>query len=66
MVKFVGEGGHDVGGLYNESLVDVCNEIQVCNYNTTLTYMYTCLACSLAVASLFVYIDYIHCCCFVV
>ena len=28
MVKFVGEGGHDVGGLYNESLVDVCNELQ--------------------------------------
>ena len=28
MVKFVGEGGHDVGGLYNESLVDICNELQ--------------------------------------
>lgn len=28
MVKFVGEGGHDVGGLYNESLVDLCNELQ--------------------------------------
>jgi len=28
MVKFVGEGGHDVGGMYNESLVEVCNELQ--------------------------------------
>lgn len=28
MVKFVGEGGHDVGGMYNESLVEICNELQ--------------------------------------
>lgn len=28
MVKFVGEGGHDAGGMYNESLVEICNELQ--------------------------------------
>ncbi len=27
-VRFVGEGGHDVGGMYNESMVEICNELQ--------------------------------------
>jgi E3 ubiquitin-protein ligase HERC2 len=26
-VKFVGEGGHDVGGLFNTSLTDICSEL---------------------------------------
>lgn len=26
-VKFIGEGGHDVGGLYNACLTDVCTEL---------------------------------------
>jgi len=28
MVKFVGEGGHDVGGMFNESIVAVTDELQ--------------------------------------
>ena len=28
MVKFVGESGHDAGGMYNESLMHVCAELQ--------------------------------------
>jgi HECT-domain (ubiquitin-transferase)/Putative zinc finger in N-recognin (UBR box)/UBA-like domain len=27
-VKFVGEAGHDVGGMYNESVNDICSELQ--------------------------------------
>lgn len=28
MAKFVGEGGHDVGGLFSQSLVEMCEELQ--------------------------------------
>ncbi len=31
MVKFAGEGGHDVGGMYNESISHVCQELQSTN-----------------------------------
>jgi len=39
-VKFVGEGGHDVGGMYNESLVEICNELQsvLAKLNNTTTH----------------------------
>ncbi len=36
MAKFVGEAGHDAGGLYTESLVAACRELQAVNEDGTM------------------------------